>query len=138
MRSTVYVMLAMLFWGIAPVFGKLGVTKSDPFLALVLRSFAISGILLVVLFASGKAASLTHFDPKGGALVIMEGISASLIGHLFYFYALKYGEVAWVVPAIAAYPLITAVIAYLLLGETLTVPQLIGAVLIICGVILIK
>lgn len=138
MKSLVFVLLTMLFWGMAPIFGKLGVTKSDPLFALALRSFIISAILLFVILAKGSPTGLLQFDVKSAVFIAIEGVFASLIGHLFYYYSLKYGQITWVVPMIAAYPLVTVLSAYLFLRESLTLVQLAGAILIVAGVILIK
>lgn len=138
MKSLIFVILTLLFWGMAPVFAKLGVTKSDPFLALALRSFTISVILLAAVFVTGNASSLLQFEPRSAMLIAIEGIFASLVGHLFYYYALKYGEAGRVVPVVAAYPLVTVAAAYLLLGESLTVGRIIGALLVVSGIVLLK
>ena len=34
----------LFFWGIAPIFGKIGLAKINPYLALAIRSFIISFI----------------------------------------------------------------------------------------------
>lgn len=83
-------------------------------------------------------ASLAQFDSKSVLLIILEGISTSLVGHLFYYYSLKFGQVSWVVPSTAAYPLVTVLIAFLFLREGFSLIQLGGAVLTVAGVILVR
>jgi transporter family protein len=39
--------IAMVFWGIAPIFGKLGLGGTQPLAALTIRSLIISAILLL-------------------------------------------------------------------------------------------
>jgi len=61
-----------------------------------------------------------------------------LLGHLAYYYAVKYGDVSKMVPVISSFPLITVILAILLLSEKLTLTKVIGAILIIAGVVVIK
>jgi transporter family protein len=57
---------------------------------------------------------------------------------VLFFYALTKGEASTVVPVTSAYPLITLVGAAIFLGEQITVARVLGALLIISGVIVIS
>lgn len=46
-------LITMFFWGIAPVFGKLGLAKVGPYIALVFRSLVVTVILLIVILVRG-------------------------------------------------------------------------------------
>ena len=41
--------VTLFFWGIAPIFGKLGLAKINPYTALAIRSFVVAIIMLIVL-----------------------------------------------------------------------------------------
>lgn len=63
-----WALLASVFWGLGPVFAKLGLVKSDPFSALVLRTAGV-GIGLFVWGSAGaaygfKGAGPTHVYPS--------------------------------------------------------------------------
>lgn len=54
MKTLLFATLAMLLWGIVPIFGKLGLVELSPFAGLAIRSFIISGLLLVYGILNGK------------------------------------------------------------------------------------
>ncbi len=138
MKSLMFAFLGMLLWGIAPLFGKIGLVQVNPGLALSMRSIVITSLLMGWLLASGQFASLTAVPPRAWLFIGLEGICASLLGHLAYYYALKHGEVSLVSPIMAGFPLVAALLAILFLGEKFTPTKLIGAFLIIIGVLIIK
>lgn len=138
MNTYIFAFLVILFWGSAPIFGKLGLTKLDPTIGLAVRSFVISAIMLVYLFFTKQISSIAQADLKSLSFVAVEGILASLLGHLAYYYALKYGQVSQISPLIAAFPIVTVTLAVLFLGESFTWNKFLGAAFIIIGVILVK
>lgn len=61
-----------------------------------------------------------------------------MIGSLLLYYALYKGKASIVVPLSSIGPAITVALSILFLKETLTLPQMIGIVLIIIGIILLS
>jgi len=57
---------------------------------------------------------------------------------LTYFGALKLGATTKIIPISATYPLVTALLGILILGEQATLLRILGAGLIIGGVWLVK
>lgn len=74
--------------------------------------------------SGGMWAAVTAFC-AAGALVLL-------------FYALSTGEASTVVPVSSAYPLVTLVGAALFLSEPITAPRVIGALLVIGGVVVLS
>lgn len=138
--SNAYVMatLAMLLWGLAPIFGKLGLANANPLTALTIRSLVISAILLVIATATGQWKSLLQVAPREASFLALEGICAALLGQLAYYYALKFGDVSQVTPVVAAFPIVAILLAVTVLGEQITATKVIAAVLISAGVVLLK
>ncbi len=138
-RTLLFALTASFFWGLAPIFGKIGLTKADPAVALAFRSFVITLILLFWAIATGHMGDVYALaTSKTGLFIATEGICASLLGHLALYYAIKYGDVSKIVPVTSSFPLITIILAILLLSEKLTLTKSIGAMLIIAGVVVIK
>ncbi|MBM3238201.1 hypothetical protein FJZ31_18065 [Candidatus Poribacteria bacterium] len=138
-KAFLFALVASIFWGLAPIFGKLGLVKVEPTVALTLRSFVISFVLLVWVITTGNLNDLYSLvTSKSGIFIAAEGIFASLLGHLAYYYAVKYGDVSKMTPVVSSFPLITVILAILFLGEKFTFTKLIGAILIIAGVLFIK
>ncbi|HHW40260.1 MAG TPA: EamA family transporter [Syntrophomonadaceae bacterium] len=138
MKTFIFALIGMLFWGIAPIFGKMGLVQVNPNIALSMRSIVITAILLVWLLATGQAGSLASVTPKAWLFIGLEGVCASLLGHLAYYYAIKFGEVSQISPIMSGFPIVTVMLAALLLGEKFTPAKLIGAILIVLGVLIIK
>lgn len=130
--------LAMLFWGLAPIFGKLGLVNANPLAALTIRSLTITAILLIVAIATGQWKSLLQIAPRDASFLALEGICAALLGQLAYYYALKFGEVSQVTPIVAAFPLVAILLAVAVLGEQITATKILAAVLITAGIVLLK
>ncbi|MDH7481077.1 MAG: EamA family transporter [Armatimonadota bacterium] len=131
-------MLTAILWGITPVLDKLGLEKATPHAALTIRTIVIAVGLMVFLGASGSWSELVTIDRRSVMYIILGALAAGLIGQLVYYYALKAGEAAWVVPIAATYPLVTAAVAVVFLKEPITPGKIIGAVLIVLGVLVIR
>lgn len=136
--SVILAILAMVCWGAAPVFSKLGLAKTDPFLALTVRSFSVTLILFCTGLVMGKFSNVDFSDKKSYLFIVMEGILAALLGQLAYYYAQKFGDISRITPIVAAFPVITVILAIFFLGEKFTWSKLVGTVLIVSGIIVIK
>jgi transporter family protein len=138
MKPVFYAFLAMLCWGIGPVFSKLGLIKIEPFTALTIRTTTIAAIMILAALFTGRLSTIVQVDWRAASFIVAEGIFAALLGQLAYYYAIKGGEISFVSPLVAAFPLVTILLAFLFLGENLSVQKFIGAVLIVAGVIIIQ
>ncbi len=130
--------LAMLFWGLAPIFGKLGLASVNPLSALTIRSLVISAILLVIAVWTGQWKSLLQIAPREASFLALEGICAALLGQLAYYYALKFGDVSQVTPVVAAFPVVALLLAFAVLGEQITATKIVAAILITTGIVLLR
>lgn len=124
--------------GLAPIFGKFGLKNVDPAVALSIRSFFISAIMLGWLMLNRDISPATDISASTWIFIALEGICVALLGQLFYYYALKSGDASMVVPLIASFPLFTFIIASIFLGDKVTGTKIAGLGLVIMGVILIR
>jgi len=102
--------ITMLLWGITPLLEKIGLRDVEPLTGILIRSFAITVVLLIIYIFTGKLNELTKVSAKSFFLFSMSGILAGLLGMWTYFYVLKAGFTSKIVPIAAAYPLITAIL----------------------------
>lgn len=128
----------MVFWGIAPVFGKLGLGDLQPLIALTIRSVIISLLLIIAVTMKGQWGLVAGATTKDIVYIALEGICAALLGQLAYYYALKFGEVSRVSPVVSAFPLVALVLGIIFLGEKVTIFKVIAGLLIVSGIVLMK
>lgn len=138
MNYYVFALIAAFLFGLAPIFGKLGLEGINPALALCVRSFIISGIMFVWLILNKDVSPLVDVNMTGWAFIALEGICAALLGQLFYYYALKSGDPSVVVPIIATFPLFAFIIATIFLGDKISLSKVGGIFCIVLGVILLR
>jgi transporter family protein len=138
MNWFVFALIAALLWGIAPIFGKIGLIKTDPLTALTIRTSGVAAALLLIHIFGGNFVALKTAGSKTWLFLMAEGLCAGLLGHYAYLFALKYGKASSVVPITAAYPIITILLGAILFREYLTLGKIMGGLLVAAGVFLIK
>ncbi|UCD54653.1 MAG: EamA family transporter [Candidatus Omnitrophota bacterium] len=136
MRPEVILLLLItaFLWGTTPVLEKIGLGSTDPLTGVAIRSIAVTVALVIYLVLAGKARQVFQVDFKTWVIFSVTGLMAGLLGMLTYFIALKRGATSQIVPIAATYPLVTAILSVLILGEHVTFLRLIGTILIIAGI----
>jgi len=130
--------ITLLLWGTTPLMEKVGLREVDPLIGVFLRSAAVVIVLAVVFLFSGRYSELARVSPKNLALFAGSGIMAGLVAMWTYFYVLKSGMMSQVVPITASYPLVTALLAFLVLGESFSIQRVVGIIMTVTGIIIIK
>lgn len=136
--ALLYAFLGMLCWGLAPLFGKLGLYSVNPVTALSLRTIIAGTLVMGWLIASRGIYQFFQIPPIFWALIGIEAVLATLLGDLAYFAALKKGNINDVTLILSCAPLITMLLSYLFLNEMITNYQLIGAAFITVGLVFIS
>lgn len=131
-------LVAALCWGIAPIFEKWSLLRASPFTVLTVRSLVVSTVLVVVGFLSGQLQELRRVDGSLFLLIAMGGFLGSLAGLFIYLWALKQDLASTVVPVAGSYPLVAAILGILFLAEPLSFQRLLGACLVVLGVLLVR
>lgn len=130
--------ITMILWGATPLLEKIGLKDVDPLTGVLVRSVAVTTVLLFIFLITGRISELSKLSLKSVTLFSASGILAGLIAMWTYYYVLKSGMMSKVVPIAAAYPLITAIIAVFVLREGITPQRIIGIIVTIIGIILVK
>lgn len=130
-------LFAALCWGIAPVFGKIGLAKVDPVAGLCLRTLVASGIVTSWLLLTGGLRAMETVTGRAWVFIAIEAVLATIVGDLAYYVALKWGGAAQVSLIMSTAPLFTLLLATGCLRETATWPQVVGAILIASGLFLV-
>lgn len=125
-------LLSLMGFGLWGLFTKLSVNHIDSKSAFVYQSVGvIMAGFLVFWLMDFKAATNT----KGILFSLLTGVAYGL-GCLFYFYAASRGNIINVVTLTALYPLVTIVLAYLILHETISPRQGLGVIFALTAVVL--
>lgn len=140
MKAEVIILLIITacLWGTTPVLEKMGLGKTDPLTGVTIRSLAVTIALLLYTTVTGRIGQIFKADGRTIAIFSITGLMAGLFGMVTYFAALKKGATSEIVPIAATYPLITAVLSILILGEQVTALRLAGTVCIILGIWLVQ
>lgn len=116
---------ALLCWGLWAFFPKLAVRYISPMSSLVFESLGVAVIGLIAVVFLGRDIET---DPRGAVSAILTGVFGG-IGLYFYFAAARQGPIAAVAALTALYPVVTVLLAVLLLDERLSRIQALGVVL---------
>ena len=135
-----FVALTVLFWGITPVFDKIGMQGVSAPAALVVRSVAAACWVLIgtLAFARPTLSAVAQMPVRNTVALVIGALLASTLGVWTYFQAIRTLPLTKVVPLCSTYPLVAALVGVLFLGESLSATRLLGIVLIIAGVALVK
>ena len=139
-EAFIWAILAALVWGIVPILEKLGLAKVHPDLGLFFRCFGVmigAAILLVFKFKSIQIG-LSSVAPRTVFFLVSGGFLASFVAQLFFYRALKLGEVSRVVPISAMYPLVAFLLAVVFLGEKLSATKFFGLCFVLLGISLLR
>lgn len=129
--------IGMICWGISPLFAKWGLKDIDPLVGLAIRTIFTAFVVFTWICLNGSVSTLKTIPCKTYGMLIAEAITATVIGDLAYFAALKRGSPSVVMLIMSCSPLVTIISSVLLMGEKISISNLIGAALIITGIIII-
>ncbi|NLO07167.1 MAG: EamA family transporter [candidate division WS1 bacterium] len=141
---TLYALIAVIAWGLAPVFDKLLARELSPWTIVLIRTFAAMIIITVYAVASGSIAELRALPEKNISPWVIVGAAVAsallggLVGQLANYQALAMADASRVVPMTSTYPLVAALAAVAIYREPLTPYKVVGTLLIIVGVIMVS
>jgi DME family drug/metabolite transporter len=129
---------AALCWAIAPLLYRQALFKTKPMSANIVRCVSNCAVMLLVLLGTGRLSALMQLPIGSIVLTVVSGFIGLGVGDTLYMMALKYVGVSRAVPLASTYPLFSVLWATTLLGQTLTLPVLVGALAILLGIFLLS
>jgi transporter family protein len=132
-----YALIGMVCWGLAPLFGKLGLNGVNPATALSLRTLIAATFVISWVIGTRGYSDFVHIPVTFWVFITIEALLAALLGDLAYFIALKYGSVNVVTLVTACAPLVTMIVNYIFFGDVASTKQLGGALMITIGLLLV-
>jgi transporter family protein len=125
--------VTVICWGIWGFVPKITIQYINPMSAIIFESIGVIIVAVVVLWLLGFHPEI---HPKGVGLAILTGI-IGMIGALGFLFAVKSGKVSNVVMFTAMSPILTILLAYLLLKEPITLREGIGILFAFAALFLI-
>jgi transporter family protein len=127
-----YTLLSTLLYGLWGFFSKLATKYIDPNSVLVYQALGAMLVEFAFIASSGWKWQVNIQGILYGILVGITGIVATL----FFFFALSKNSASVVLPLTSLYPLVTVILAFLILKEPITLKQSIGILLAIVALVL--
>lgn len=129
--------LTVFFWGAWGLESKFVVDRISPYLNQVIFSVGLLPLLIWILFS--RNLRRTTGEPRKGAF---HGLSTGIFGGAgniaFYLALAKGGKAAIVVPLVGLAPLVTVVMAFFFLKESLNRTQMLGLLLALVSIFLLS
>lgn len=127
-----------LCWGMAPAFGKIGLKGINPLDGLAARTVITAILVFGFFFVSGGGLErLSSISARCWFFLALEAFLATFAGDLAYYAAIKSGDIGKTALILSISPLITLWLGWQFMGEYITPLQLVGAILIVTGIIFI-
>ena len=127
-------MLSAVFAAATALLAKVGVAHVDSNLAMALRTSVVVVFAWGIALALGKHGEMRALDRRTLVFLGLSGLATGL-SWICYFRALQLGPASRVAPLDKLSVPLVMVFAWLLLGEKLTAPVLVGGLLITAGAV---
>lgn len=123
------------FAGVTSILAKCGIRKTDSTVATAVRTIVVLAFSWLMVFAVGSAGEISNIDGKTLVFLVLSGLATGA-SWLCYFKALQIGDINKVVPIDKSSTVLTIILAFVFLHETVAVTKIIGVVLIAAGTLL--
>ncbi len=123
------------FAGITAVLAKIGIQQIPSTLATAIRTVVVLVFSWLMVFVAGSQNTIGQISGRTLLFLILSGLSTGA-SWLCYFRALQLGDVNKVTPIDKSSTVLTILLAFLFLGEPLSLPQIFGVLGIGVGTLL--
>jgi transporter family protein len=129
-----WALLSAAFAAATALLAKVGVAHVDSNLAMALRTSVVLVFAWGIALALGKHGEIRNLDRRTCLFLALSGLATGL-SWICYFRALQLGPASRVAPLDKLSVPLVMVFAWLLLGEKLTGPAVVGGLLITAGAV---
>lgn len=123
------------FAGITAVLAKIGIENVNSTLATALRTVVVLAFSWLMVFVVGSQEGIAQISGTTLLFLMLSGLSTGA-SWLCYFKALQLGDVNKVAPIDKSSTVLTILLAFIFLGEPVSIPQALGVVGIGVGTLL--
>ncbi|WP_411170666.1 EamA family transporter [Clostridium sp. MB05] len=128
----VFALLSAFFAALTSILAKIGIENINSNLATAIRTVVVLIMAWGIVFINGSYNQISNINQKSWIFLILSGIATGL-SWLFYYKALQIGQASKVVPIDKFSVVISMILAFIILKETLTVKTLLGGIFITIG-----
>lgn len=121
-----------VFAGLTSILAKCGIRKTDSDAATAIRTIVVLIFSWIMVMITGSIGTIGSLSSKTWMFLILSGIATGA-SWLCYFKALQLGDVNKVVPIDKSSTILTIILAFIFLGEPITLVKGIAVVLIGIG-----
>lgn len=123
------------FAGITAILAKCGIKNTDSDVATAIRTIVVLAFSWLMVLISGSFSTITALDTKTWVFLVLSGLSTGA-SWLCYFKALQLGDINKVVPIDKSSTVLTILLAFIFLGEKITLIKTVAIILIGVGTFL--
>ena len=113
------------FAGITSILAKCGIRKTDSDVATAIRTIVVLVFSWLMVIIVGSQRELRNLSAKSVLFLVLSGLSTGA-SWLCYFRALQLGDVNKVVPIDKFSTVLTIILAFILLGEPVSIYKIVG------------
>ena len=128
----VFAILSAIFAALTSILAKIGIEGVNSNLATAVRTIVVVLMAWFMVFITGNQNGIVDISKKSWIFLILSGLATGA-SWLCYYKALQLGEASKVVPIDKLSIVITIVLAFIFLGDQITLKTLIGCCLIVTG-----
>ena len=122
-----YAFVSAFFAGATSILAKIGVKDIDSHVATAIRTIVVLIFSWIMVFIVGSQGTIGNISGKTLTFLILSGFATGA-SWLCYFKALQLGDVNKVVPIDKSSTILTMVLAFIFLGENITINMVVGMI----------
>ncbi|AGX41567.1 EamA family transporter [Clostridium saccharobutylicum] len=125
-------LLSALFAALTSILAKIGIEDVNSNLATAIRTAVVLFMAWGIVFLTGTQNQISSIRSKSWIFLILSGLATGL-SWLFYYKALQIGQASKVVPIDKFSVVISMILAFIVLKETMTIKTILGGIFITIG-----
>ena len=127
-----FALLSAVFAALTSILAKIGIDGVNSNLATAIRTVVVLVMAWAIVFLTGKQHEIGDISTRSWVFLLLSGLATGL-SWLCYFHALQIGQASRVIPIDKFSVVISMVLAFVVLGEKVTLTKVIGGILITAG-----
>jgi transporter family protein len=128
----IFALLSALFAALTSILAKIGIEGINSNLATAIRTVVVVIMAWGMVFITGAQNGISDISAKSWIFLILSGLATGL-SWMCYYYALQIGEASKVVPVDKFSVVISMILAFVILKETVTLKTVLGGIFITIG-----